>query len=620
MYARIAAIGLVITLSSSAHSAPVLWTTGAARTIDYQFIVFRTYTGFGYLSGYSDATAPQRWAAVPFRLNQPSRITELDAYYSNPNGYATNVAFRIWNRTNLEAPTTVAATGNLGPYVSVADEGTAANNPAAHLHQHNIDVMLPAGDYYLSLYATGPAWIAWWTGGGLQDSALEANSIWRSAAFPSPGFQPWSFTGSSNLLADPRDVYNLAFTLRGTPSARPGDFDLNGAVDGGDFLAWQRNSSVGNLADWRANYGTSSLATAKTAVPEPASAALTAIGLTCVAICRARSKRSSARLLAAAPLTPGRSPSPTSRACHRPRRGSLISTPTPIMRVTFLLVLLMIRLESTVRGDALPFTIPAPEQSLSPLLDGLISPGEYKSSLAMTYADSANPGRFIPALMYEYDGTDSDLSATLFAAHTTTSLFLAFRVFDDVLDAESGQLPFRNDSVELVFDGDRASNDFGPFASIGGNQEGFQLIADSQGQKFAQGVGTDGWSVATSTLLDGYIIEFMIPLNLIDTTDGPGITPAATGDILRFNGSITDNDRPVDAQDNFGAFWLEDEWFTGFGTDLPSPFIAGEAVWVIDLELAAIPEPSTNSLCVLSIVALSASDARRAAGICRKLA
>ena len=34
-----------------------------------------------------------------------------------------------------------------------------------------------------------------------------------------------------------------------------GDFDQDGDVDGHDFLEWQRDTSIGNLADWKANYG-----------------------------------------------------------------------------------------------------------------------------------------------------------------------------------------------------------------------------------------------------------------------------------------------------------------------------------------------------------------------------
>jgi hypothetical protein len=53
------------------------------------------------------------------------------------------------------------------------------------------------------------------------------------------------------------------------PILLPGDFDLDNDVDGRDFIVWQRNPSIGNLSDWQANYGTSGLTAANTAVPEP---------------------------------------------------------------------------------------------------------------------------------------------------------------------------------------------------------------------------------------------------------------------------------------------------------------------------------------------------------------
>jgi hypothetical protein len=49
----------------------------------------------------------------------------------------------------------------------------------------------------------------------------------------------------------------------------PGDFNKDGSVDGRDFLVWQRNPGVGDLADWQTNYGTGTLVAA-IAVPEPA--------------------------------------------------------------------------------------------------------------------------------------------------------------------------------------------------------------------------------------------------------------------------------------------------------------------------------------------------------------
>lgn len=67
-----------------------------------------------------------------------------------------------------------------------------------------------------------------------------------------------------------------------------GDFDGDGDVDGRDFLVWQRNTSVGSLADWQNNYGAGGLS-AVSAIPEPVSCALIAFGL--AAGCLIRSRR-----------------------------------------------------------------------------------------------------------------------------------------------------------------------------------------------------------------------------------------------------------------------------------------------------------------------------------------
>jgi hypothetical protein len=61
-------------------------------------------------------------------------------------------------------------------------------------------------------------------------------------------------------------------------ASQAGDFDLDGDVDGRDFLAWQRNPAVGDLADWQANYGVGVLS-ASTAVPEPGAFVLALLGI-----------------------------------------------------------------------------------------------------------------------------------------------------------------------------------------------------------------------------------------------------------------------------------------------------------------------------------------------------
>ena len=67
----------------------------------------------------------------------------------------------------------------------------------------------------------------------------------------------------------------------------PGDFDLDGDVDGNDFFEWQRDMSVGSLSDWQTNFGTTPLvAAAVTAVPEPGTWTLLLMGFLPIALRR----------------------------------------------------------------------------------------------------------------------------------------------------------------------------------------------------------------------------------------------------------------------------------------------------------------------------------------------
>ena len=65
------------------------------------------------------------------------------------------------------------------------------------------------------------------------------------------------------------DFAITALKLSGFNIELPGDFDLDGDVDGNDFLKWQRNPNLGILADWQNNYGSPPLVVASAAVPEP---------------------------------------------------------------------------------------------------------------------------------------------------------------------------------------------------------------------------------------------------------------------------------------------------------------------------------------------------------------
>jgi hypothetical protein len=128
----------------------------------------------------------------------------------------------------------------------------------------------------------------------LKEAGLVNNSVanWTNAVwtqFTVTGIAPAGTTqvrvkaslidGVANIGADPQSLFVDAFSLIAEDVVgTPGDFDLDGDVDGRDFLVWQRNPSVGSLADWQGNYGTGSL-TATAAVPEPNSLAVLSLAL-----------------------------------------------------------------------------------------------------------------------------------------------------------------------------------------------------------------------------------------------------------------------------------------------------------------------------------------------------
>jgi hypothetical protein len=67
---------------------------------------------------------------------------------------------------------------------------------------------------------------------------------------------------------------------------QPGDFDNDGVITGRDFLAWQRNPDIGDLAAWQAHYGMAGLnglngggTPPANVVPEPGALVMMVLGL-----------------------------------------------------------------------------------------------------------------------------------------------------------------------------------------------------------------------------------------------------------------------------------------------------------------------------------------------------
>jgi hypothetical protein len=251
--------------------------------------------------------------------------------------------------------------------------------------------------------------------------------------------------------------------------------------------------------------------------------------------------------------------------------------------------------DGVVVGAEPALVVVAPLRTRSPVADGNIADGEYGPPLKVAYDDDRNPGRLVNM---NPDGRQPggtvpprDLSFELYAAHTTQSLFLAFRVTDDFVDdqPEAHDRTFFNDGVEVFFDGDRVPNDYVSLRSPQprSGREGFQLLADVRGrqQTISNDFSNSDWKVASARLSDGYILEFEIPLALIDTADGVLQVPAATGSFLWFNAAVTDNDSAIHGQQDYGPLWLAgpDESVEA------APPAAGEKGWRVGLALSRPP-------------------------------
>jgi len=113
------------------------------------------------------------------------------------------------------------------------------------------------------------------------DGALEEGGNWGvngNQASDEAMMEVWDSVMATVRRIDVRgltpdtQIDNLGFILPSVGTA--GDFDLDEDVDGADFLLWQRDMSVGNLADWQANFGTTAAVGAAAAVPEPSAIAL----------------------------------------------------------------------------------------------------------------------------------------------------------------------------------------------------------------------------------------------------------------------------------------------------------------------------------------------------------
>lgn len=214
----------IITTAVYESSKAGFWDTGAPKTV-----IFNNQEVYlGYSSGNVSATLPQRWCAIPFSVPAGGAvISQIDADWFIVDGsQGAEVRYIIWRRTGLARPVDgdQVSQGVLGPYGPGVDDPRIPGGED-WLHRYSgLNIALPAGDYYLTIYAdgigagntTGFSNLAWLTGADLQPPEVEQDFMWRSAQFPTPGFEVFAPTTIQPKSGqDPKDRWNPAFVLYG---------------------------------------------------------------------------------------------------------------------------------------------------------------------------------------------------------------------------------------------------------------------------------------------------------------------------------------------------------------------------------------------------------------------
>ena len=194
-------------------------------------------------------------------------------------------------------------------------------------------------------------------------------------------------------------------------------------------------------------------------------------------------------------------------------------------------------------------TLVAHYRSQAPTVDGVIMASEYGQGVDVNFTADSRFGAIGFGDGPNRTRAPDDLSVRLHAAYSDRALFLAVRVRDQFVDTREAdhEHPHLNDCVELFVDGDRVANDFAPNRSGSpgtSSREGFQLLTDAQGHRVtvSDDFTSAEWNAATKHTSDGYVVEFEIPLELIDVQDGPRNVAAGGGSLINFTMGLDDFD------------------------------------------------------------------------------
>lgn len=172
-----------------------------------------------------------------------------ESFSALPDGVQLRIENNAGPETVVDNSSGLQLGSNVAPFANAIDQANSAGDFHAHV------------DYFLEpLPESAPPTPAF----GVYGLKLSLSTDAVGIADSDPFFFVFNFGLSSQLFAEAVDAFaDLLDRI-------PGDYDGDGDVDGRDFIVWQRDPDVGNLADWQMYYGTGiPLSVAATAVPEP---------------------------------------------------------------------------------------------------------------------------------------------------------------------------------------------------------------------------------------------------------------------------------------------------------------------------------------------------------------
>jgi hypothetical protein len=202
-----------------------------------------------------------------------------------------------------------------------------------------------------------------------------------------------------------------------------------------------------------------------------------------------------------------------------------------------------------------------------PVIDGVFSLSEWRGAKPV-YVDGSTPATapgVVPNIGLPFlfpPDSPADSSFSIYTLYDANNLYVAVDVVDDIVICD-GPVPYLDDDVEIMVDGDRQPGDVHMAIVCGPgnpdcpnpvvNNEGFKLTTSACGDTLTDPSNNPSivWESKAGRRPRGFVVEARIPLDSINTLDtswfsnlfpASGFRRPQPGDIIGFNIAVGDDD------------------------------------------------------------------------------